>query len=463
MNINKKLVFFASLLSLFLPFFLGFLSVNEINLDLLKLENDVKIEKPIFKWKELFIKEVTVKSASGNDSLILNSNHQRDKILGDYFQKVEEYVNQNFGFRPLYIRFRNQLDFTFFGKAHANSVIVGKENYLFEENYIKAYYGLDFIGQDSINKKVAQIKYVQQRLEEKGKLFFIVLATGKASFYPEYIPDKYGKKVGTNNYEAFTNAFNSNGINYIDFNNYFIKQKNKSEHVLYPKTGIHWSQYTMYKALDSMLLYIEKRKRIDLPDYKLQQDALANSIPQFSDDDIEKGLNLLTKLESLNMTYPKFEFMDTKGKTKPKVLSISDSFYWQMFNLGISHHVFENGKFWFYNNAVYPDSEGNGPPVFAYNLNLFEELEKYDVVFVMATEANLYKIGFGFFELAETTLKIGTGDYQKRVDEIILTIKSTPSWLDQIKEKAKEKNISLEEMIKEDALYVYKTEILSKK
>jgi hypothetical protein len=33
----------------------------------------------------------------------------------------------------------NQLAFSLFNKAKANGAVVGKENYLYEENYIKAY------------------------------------------------------------------------------------------------------------------------------------------------------------------------------------------------------------------------------------------------------------------------------------------------------------------------------------
>src|SRR5690606_19074770 len=89
------------------------------------------------------------------------------------------------------------------------------------------------------------------------------------------------------------------------------------------------------------------------------------------------------------------------GKTKPSVLVISDSYYWGMFNLGISENAFRDSHFWYYNYEVYPDSYKS--PLIASAVNLKDEIRKRDVIIIMATEANLSKFGWGFIDRAYET------------------------------------------------------------
>lgn len=462
MTISKKYLFLFGSSAFVLPLILALVPINELPIESLTLANDPLLEKPSFNWGALFSDSVSVKNENGKDTLLPNTYSLKEKLIGDHFDLVDKYSNQNFGFRPFYVRLRNQFDYTLFSKSHAQSVIIGKDGYLFEEQYIKSYLGLDFIGQDSINQRVTKLKYVQDELERQGKLVLVVIAPGKGYFYPEYIPDAYGKKVGKNNYEGHVQAFKRENINYIDFNDLFVKNKNKSKGVLYPKTGIHWSQYGMYNSLDSIISYIEHKNNIDLKDIEINRNVKPTSELKFKDNDIEQGLNLFTSLDHLDMTYPKFNYLPGEGKARPTLLTISDSFWWQIYDLGVGHEIFNEGKFWFYNQTVHPDTENSGTNVFSNQINLFEELQKRDIIILMATEANLYKFGFGFIEEAENTLKSGIENYKKRLDEIVLQIRTTPEWFDQVQKKAAEKGISLEEMLFLDAQYVYKMELQNK-
>jgi hypothetical protein len=110
---------------------------------------------------------------------------------GAYQEYEEKYLNETFGLRNFFIRINNQLEFILFNNAKANGVIIGKENYLYEENYIKAYNGTDFIGYDSIYQRMQRIKYIQDTLAKLNKNIIIIFAAGKGSFYPEYFPDQY--------------------------------------------------------------------------------------------------------------------------------------------------------------------------------------------------------------------------------------------------------------------------------
>ena len=61
--------------------------------------------------------------------------------------------------------------------------IVGKDNYLYEESYIKAYLGDDFIGEKKIFNTAQKLKAVQDTLKSNHIDLIVVLAPGKGTFF----------------------------------------------------------------------------------------------------------------------------------------------------------------------------------------------------------------------------------------------------------------------------------------
>ena len=104
------------------------------------------------------------------------------------FQEGQEaYIKDHFGLRPFMVRFYNEVFDRIFGEYQANGVIMGKDGYLFEEGYLLAATGQDYIGQDSINELVHSLALVERDLERKGKKLLVCLAPGKGSYFPEKI------------------------------------------------------------------------------------------------------------------------------------------------------------------------------------------------------------------------------------------------------------------------------------
>ena len=146
-------------------------------------------------------------------------------------------------------------------------------------------------------------------------------------------------------------------------------------------------------AADSIIRYIEKIRNIDLPNLYWTKVDLAEA--KESDYDIADGLNIKFKLRSFKMGYPRIQFESESGKTKPSVLVISDSYYWGMYGFGITK-AFSNSHFWYYNKQIYPESFEK--TVETTGINLKDEIARYDVIIIMATEATLPKLGWGFIE-----------------------------------------------------------------
>lgn len=372
---------------------------------------------------------------------------------GSYQEQKEKYFNETFGFRNEFIRTNNQIAFSLFDKAKANGVIIGKDNYLFEENYIKAYYGTDFIGEDSTEHRIERIAFIKDTLSKLNKNLILVFAAGKGSFFPEYFPEKYKTEKKRTNYETHIKLAKQLGISYIDFNRYFLENKNKSQYPLYPQYGIHWSYYGMTLAADSIIRYIEKIRSIDMPN--LYWDKIEMSQPKETDYDIADGMNIKFKLKSFDMAYPQIHYESDSGKTKPSVLVISDSYYWGMFNAGISN-VFSNSHFWFYNKQIFPDSYQS--PKETSEINLKDEIDKHDVIIILGTEATLPNFGWGFIENVYDNFKgkshqINDAEFQTKLNKLRDYIKQDKKWLSDIEKKAKLKNISVDSMITLDAIW----------
>ncbi|HEY9114980.1 MAG TPA: hypothetical protein VIN10_09770 [Bacteroidales bacterium] len=378
---------------------------------------------------------------------------------GDYQEKEETYLNESFGFRSWFIRINNQIAFSLFNKAKANGVIIGKENYLYEDNYIKAYYGTDFIGKDSIEQRMQRLKFLQDTLGKLDKSLIMVFAAGKGSFYPEFFPEEKKKEKGLTNYEVYVEIAKNLHLNFIDFNDYFLKNKKTSAYPLYPQFGIHWSYYGTCLAADSMIRYIEKLRNIDMPNLYWDEIEIENA--HGTDVDIADGMNTLFNPRTFKMAYPKIQFQADSGKVKPSILVIADSYYWGMYNFGISS-LFSTSHFWFYNNQVYPESFQN--PINTSQINLKEQIEQHDIIIILATEATLPGFGWGFIEDAYKFFngkKVESGtddDFQKKLTEMINFIKTDRKWMETIEEKAALNNVSVDSMLVIDATWIINKE-----
>ena len=316
---------------------------------------------------------------------------------GKYQLEQQKFSNENFGFRNGFVRIYNQAYYELFNEARANSVVIGKDNYLYEENYIQAYLGRDFIGHDKIAEKVDKLKKVSDTLRNIGIELIVVLAPGKGSFYPEFIPEKYEPlNRSTTNYEVYQEKMMQSKIALLDFNGWFNQMKDTSTYTLFPKTGIHWSKYGAVLAADSIISYINSQNaKTKMPELIISEIEKSVTI-RGNDDDIEKGMNLLIDIPDLEMGYPQFKTPKYTSTESPKVLTVADSYYWEMFGWGLSRDVFNGGQFWYYNEQIYPESYKQ--PLDVKDIDFQYEVEKNDVILLMSTDGNLHKFAFGFID-----------------------------------------------------------------
>lgn len=313
---------------------------------------------------------------------------------GTYQQDAETYLNEKFGLRNFFIRLNNQVAYSLYGQAKANGVIVGKEGYLFEKSYIDAYYGRDFLGKDSIDHILNKVSYLQDTLHKMGIDLMLVLNPGKASYYPDKIPDELRSEKKLTNYDYFSTKAKKLQLNLLDLNAYFLKNKSQFRYPLFPKCGIHWSTYCEILAKDTLLGYMGSLRKVKTPDIQIDT-VLWGDGNKFREADIMEGMNVLWGPGCGKVGYPKYHIIE-KDRVKLNTLVIADSFYWGIYGNEDIARLLGKNQFWFYYHELY---NAAWPAVkYPNQIKLNEEIEKHQVVIIMATESTLPRFGWQFIQ-----------------------------------------------------------------
>jgi len=335
----------------------------------------------------------TVDKAAGNDTGPKFS--FSGWFEGTFQKKYEENLKSNSYYGKKLTPLKNQIDFSLFNKINVNGFTLGKDNYIFSTAYIDAYLGRDFVGEDIIREKIRKARVLQDTLKKKGIDIIYIFAPGKGTYCAEYLPAKYQHlSRHVTNYETYIAQSKQNGINFIDFQAWFLKLKPQTQYPLFPQFGHHWSYYGECLAADSVIRYIENIHNCSLP-HLSWKNIVYPSEPKVRDGDIIKKANILKEPVSIPMAYPDLYYSGNMAAKPIKVLGIGDSYYRGFLYLGVMQNVFDNGEFWYYYNTVVPETD---PVIEVWELDLKQKIEENKVILVLNSDGNLPKMGSGFIE-----------------------------------------------------------------
>ncbi|NQV01233.1 MAG: hypothetical protein HQ542_01185 [Bacteroidia bacterium] len=427
MRLIKKLL----LLIIFLLFVLPFIQSHFLFMEEQELDGFFKLAPPPslkdFTWEGWF---------SGTFQEVMNTD-----------------TKDHIGFRNTFFRLHNEYDYRLFGITHAQGFIQGKEGYLFEEDYIHEYTGRYFIGKETLDYKLEKLQQVYWELGNAGIPFLLVFEPGKASFFPEYIPDHFHPENKTiSNYDYMTKRVNELKIPSMDLNQIFMQMKETSEYPLFPKFGMHWSIYGAALAMDTLSQYLERVYKVDLPEMDFADIVVSDSL-RWTDKDIGELLNLIFPYSTETMAYPIITYDSTKEK-QLSVLVIADSYYVNIIH-DISGHLFKDQEYWYYNSKLYPHIIDDRNPVYVDKSNLKEKLLEFDLILLMVSEINLH---CGFWNFADEACQAFFPDHQDPPwYPYENNIRNSREWFRYMVSKSRERGLSLEDAIIEDAKYMYHT------
>ena len=311
-------------------------------------------------------------------------------FTGDFQKEQEDFLTSEFGFHNTLVRLNNQISYSLFKKPHARGVVVGEDGFLFEQIYIDAANGVDFLGRDSIESVVKKLSEISDTLKRLNKHLVICFAPGKASLYQEFVPDHLKVRHNRTNFETYKELLSKTTVPVVDFHTYFDQQKGVADYDIYLKNGIYWSTYAAWVAADSLTHYYEYLMKGKLPTVNCKSRSVKTASD--SDQDILIGLNLLWEPQREVALYPYLEVTDTLGKIKPSILVIADSYYRTIYNLDLDG-CFRQNAFWYYNKQVFPESRSR--LTYTKDLSIKDEINKYDIIMLMGTDGTMRNFGWG--------------------------------------------------------------------
>ncbi len=317
-------------------------------------------------------------------------------LTREYQDLKEDYNNDHWAFKELFVRLNNQVYYTAFNKIRVNGFVAGKDNYLYSEDYIFSAYGDDYVGEEKIKTKLQKAKIVQDSLKKKGIDLLLVFAPGKGEYCIEQIEDKYKHPITKTNFQDYINFSKQFGLNVLDLKSYFQKLKPTTPYPLFPKFAHHWSYYAECLAIDTIIGHIEKLHHCDLPDIVWNKIDVVDTA-RSRDADILLKMNLYKNpSQIMKLAYPEVMWENDSLKNTTRVLSIGDSYWYGPVYLGITQKSFGNAQFWYYYNKIVPRPTDENTEV--WQLDLKKNLESNQVIMLLYSDGNLKEFANAFIE-----------------------------------------------------------------
>ena len=210
----------------------------------------------------------------------------------EYFQQLGDYFSTHYALRPQIISSDAEIQSKLFGTSNLNSVVVGKNDWLYYSSTLDNALGRNLMSDRAIFNTRNNLELTQDYLKESGIQFLFTVAPNKNTLYPENLPYYYSKRESEeSNINRFTASLNNSRLNYCDL---FTPLKSQNE-VVYFKQDSHWNNKGALIAYNEILNSVGKAH----DDYS---DAKASRIKNFYGD-LGKMLYPSTQQPEYNYEY----------------------------------------------------------------------------------------------------------------------------------------------------------------
>lgn len=312
---------------------------------------------------------------------------------GSFQESFELRHYQWMGMRSSMVRLQNQLDYSLFGKLF-KAIVQSDKGELFRRSSVDAFTGRDFVGRKQIEYHANHIAYLQQFLLLRDIRLLPVITPTKLRCMPDQLPNHDLQVVGETNYAVYREELTRLGVGFLDLTEVLKAAVRENEHRVFPKTGTHWTDYGAIIGFQEILDRIEpgaggESRGFEIMDYE--------TIGEMRGTDSDAGdlLNLMFDPPVAAIDYPFLDFHKRPPLQRPKVLVISDSFWWKIYDQGLHGNSFAPGsQFRYYNWEVYSE-DWEGAKLVS-DFDLWKSVEEVDWVILCTNEANLHKFPFGF-------------------------------------------------------------------
>ena len=177
-----------------------------------------------------------------------------------YLSDMEEYLNDNFGFRSFLLFAGNATKYRL-GFQVTPDVLMGKDGWLFLaklNKVVEQYQGIDLFTPESLRDWVDEMQCRRKWLSRLGIEFIIVVPPSKHTIYEEYLPDRirvFEKKTRLD--QLLSYAGQRSDLTIVDLRAELINAKRRFQ--LFMKTDSHWNEFGGYVGYRELMRYVRKR------------------------------------------------------------------------------------------------------------------------------------------------------------------------------------------------------------
>ncbi len=274
---------------------------------------------------------------------------------GKFQKDCEGYVSENFGLREPVIRLYSQYAWSFYHKNFNIYFLPGKNSWVFYLPAVRDYYGQEQSKKfptkreaiEFIDNEVDMMCTLRDSLKHYNTEFLSYMAPDKAFIYPEYLPTAYWKHDTTtlNGSEYFSKRLEESGFPNIDMTKWFIQIKDTVDYQLFKRMNFHWD-FSAAFGFDSLFRLMKDLNGLNIP--QIHIDSLTTYIDDKLQND-EEMLNLMFRLKDPTVQHKSHVSVQCDGCYKPKVLFISDSFIWAFHEQLPEKELVEHKEVWYYN------------------------------------------------------------------------------------------------------------------
>lgn len=327
-------------------------------------------------------------------------------LAGTVQSYVEERFKRNSIAWPILVRSDNEVNVNLFSQLSSNyhsHVLLGTENRLFESSYI-LFPPLSAPVDVERYKLIAQkLSLLQERLQERGVTFLLVVSPSKVAMYPDIIPQEYligGKQLRLTSLDILVPYLDEKKVNYVNAPALLKSAESRFQIPFFAPGGTHWN------GLAGCLVTSEIANRLDL--------LMGKSLPRFScsvqgrldkpaigDMDLARLTNIWSEQRfawrSPRVVRKRFA---GAGSAAPRLFIEGTSFTHELRRQFKTAQLFSKVDFYYYARRII--SEGGvkgGRPVPVSQVD-WKEVENHDVIMMEINESVVSSVGHGFIDEA---------------------------------------------------------------
>lgn len=336
-------------------------------------------------------------------------------LAGNYQKDMDNFVSNNYAGHNFNVRLYNQFRYSLFGMS--DSVVVGRNGYLYEKPYIEEALGIEEsmkVSDEEIQDIAIKIYHIQEEALHQNKAFIFVFTPSKADFERENIPDRYFMHevcCGENerNYQRLKQAFDELGVIYIDGTE-LLKEDRMNVPVFY-KTGTHWSRSAALCVMDEIAETLDSEYGIRLKNIQISGfEELSDSTDE-QDQDLYRLLNVFWA-EQDEAYYQPVESVDRNGIYEmPDIFIQGGSFTNKLAEISRDNRLFSECKREFY--AVSLNDYNRGTSITTEELNCDElniAINQADIILLESNVENIHGLNPEMYDVIYGHLTEGMRD-----------------------------------------------------